>query len=210
MASEPLRTEGAAGGAGGAPPGVQEQVAQEVVRQAAGQAGRAITAGVNEVRFYVTNNPTSLDVLSFVGGLALLIWSAVGCVLGAITFFADPVMYLLQWYGLLFGLVICVIDGPGDKVPRLRAALLQHVSVLHNNVSRTLFYLFVACILWIRGTLVYQLISGYFVFVSVAHFIIIFQRFRAQPQAQDFHEASSARPNVGGRIDTQPAVAGRV
>mmetsp|Transcript_27896 Transcript_27896/g.86877 ORF Transcript_27896/g.86877 Transcript_27896/m.86877 type:complete len:222 (-) Transcript_27896:50-715(-) len=158
-------------GGGGDPAATQEAVVEagrEVVRSAVS----AVRQGGGEIHMYIVSNPYSVTVLSFIGGLALLAASAVS-LLNLHQVLTDPLEYILNVYVLFFGLAIVAIDGPGDRLPRLREKVLTHASFLHNNTNRTLFYGFLACQQVSNGStekeVWRQVVGCYFLFVALAH-----------------------------------------
>jgi len=117
---------------------------QEVATSAVQNAGRVLRRGASEIRVYVQANPYSVTMLSFIGG-CWLIFSSMLTILNIFGALA-PLNYILQFYQVFFGLLIVVVDGPADKLPQvMRAKILSYASFLHNNISRVLFYLFIAC-----------------------------------------------------------------
>mmetsp|Transcript_103495 Transcript_103495/g.275335 ORF Transcript_103495/g.275335 Transcript_103495/m.275335 type:complete len:210 (-) Transcript_103495:70-699(-) len=148
-----------------------QQAAQQAAHQAATSAGRSVRQGLTEIHVYIQANPTSVTVLSFVGGLVLAVVSVIGLlsILGPLS---GPFAYVLQFYEVIFGLTICAIDGPGDKLPRLRQLVLTHAAFLHNNTSRALFYLFVTCLEATQESWVHKVVGYYFLAISVAFAIL--------------------------------------
>jgi len=108
-------------------------------------AGRVLRRGASEVRVYIQANPYSVTLMSFFGGCWLMLASAL-TILNPIKAVISPLTYILQFYQVFFGLIIVVVDGPAHQVPALvRGKVLSYASFMHNNVSRTLFYLFIGC-----------------------------------------------------------------
>merc|ERR1719401_3004731 len=90
--------------------------------------------------------------------------------LGLLNFFATlfgPLNYVLKFYQLVFGLTICVIDGPSDKIPRVQAAIVQYTPVLHNNLGRALFYLFIASLEGTQDSWIHMMVGWYFFCISL-------------------------------------------
>mmetsp|Transcript_171513 Transcript_171513/g.544814 ORF Transcript_171513/g.544814 Transcript_171513/m.544814 type:complete len:295 (-) Transcript_171513:49-933(-) len=124
-----------------------QEAMQEVASQAMHTAGRAFRRGASEVRVYVTANPYSITLMSFFGGCWLILASLV-TILDLGSLFTNTLAWILQGYQVFFGLIIIIIDGPADKlcIPLfLREKMLSYVSFMHNNKSRFIFYLFIAC-----------------------------------------------------------------
>jgi len=84
-------------------------------------------------------------MMSFFGGLWLILASTV-TLLNIGSFFTNTLAWILQGYQVFFGLIIVIVDGPQDKLPQfLRDKMMSYVSFMHNNKSRFIFYLFIAC-----------------------------------------------------------------
>eukprot|EP00929_Paragymnodinium_shiwhaense_P003533 TRINITY_DN104095_c0_g1_i1.p1 TRINITY_DN104095_c0_g1~~TRINITY_DN104095_c0_g1_i1.p1 ORF type:complete len:224 (-),score=37.37 TRINITY_DN104095_c0_g1_i1:210-881(-) len=161
----------------------QQRAAGEMARAAANRAGQAVRAGAQEINMYIQGNPASITVLSFIGGLCLLVVSLFGC-FNVLSIIADPLAYVFNLYQVLFAGIICIIDGP-ERFPSLRETVLVHASFLHNNKSRTLFYLFVAALLNTEDVWYEKIIGWFFVFIAVAHVILICANMRKSSQAPD-------------------------
>eukprot|EP00928_Gymnodinium_smaydae_P035043 TRINITY_DN24723_c0_g2_i1.p1 TRINITY_DN24723_c0_g2~~TRINITY_DN24723_c0_g2_i1.p1 ORF type:complete len:195 (+),score=41.86 TRINITY_DN24723_c0_g2_i1:65-649(+) len=178
MASaEPLAPGGAPsapGGVGGPAPGAAhtagDYVNQQAINSAVNAAGHVLGEGAREIRVFIVTNPRSVHVVSFIGGLILAVVSFLSLfdILGALP---DPLHYVLNIYQCAFGLMICVIDGPPDRLPALREAVLKHASFLHNNGSRAFFYLFVGCLCGIQVWYL-KVVGWCFVFIAAAHLLL--------------------------------------
>merc|ERR1712232_1468134 len=110
----------------------------------------------------------SIHVLSFCGGSAL----ATVSFLGLLNIFAPlfgPLSYVLKFYQLCFGFTIMIIDGPSDKIPRVQGAIVQYTPFLHNNLGRSLFYLFIACLEGTQDSWIHMLLGYYFLAISFMH-----------------------------------------
>merc|ERR1711933_128707 len=108
-----------------------------------GSASQALSQDASEVHLYIVSNPYVVTMLSFVGGLALVLVSFFG-LFNIFGILAGPISYILQFYKMLFGAMICAIDGPGHHLPAFQSVVLKHASFLHSNTGRALFYLFLA------------------------------------------------------------------
>ncbi|CAE8595204.1 unnamed protein product [Polarella glacialis] len=147
-----------------------QEVSQEFTSQAMSGASRVIGNAAQEVRIFVESNPYSVTALSFIGGLVLALVSFVN-LLNIFSIIA-PLKYILQIYQLLFGLIICLIDGPGNRLPTLRAKVIGYASFLHTNTSRALFYMFIACIEGEQAGIFRQLVAWYFAAIAVGHLVL--------------------------------------
>lgn len=147
---------------------VTQQVAGQMARTASSHALGLLRKGAGEIRVYIEKNHYSIHVLSFCGGIALSVSSLAGLlnVFGALT---GLLSYILHFYQFCFGLVICAIDGPVDKMPRVQAAVIQYAPLLHNNTGRSLFYLFIACLEGSQELGIHWLVGWYFLGISVMH-----------------------------------------
>lgn len=152
-----------------------QQVVQETVSNALSGAGRVLRQGATEVRLYVESNPYSVTMLSFIGGIILAL-SSLWNVIFVPSFFLGPMQYLLHCYQLLFALIICIIDGPGDRIPTLRSKVMGVASFLHTNASRSLFYLFIACLEGQQDGVFRQAIAWYFAGIAVGHGLLSFMK----------------------------------
>merc|ERR1712113_624653 len=100
------------------------------------------------------------------GGAALTMVSF----LGLLNFFAPlfgPLNYVLKFYQLFFGLMIMTIDGPSERFPRVQSAIVQYTPILHNNLGRALFYLFIASLEGTQDSWIHMIVGWYFLFISV-------------------------------------------
>mmetsp|Transcript_75053 Transcript_75053/g.219879 ORF Transcript_75053/g.219879 Transcript_75053/m.219879 type:complete len:229 (-) Transcript_75053:109-795(-) len=186
--------------------GSSDSAAQEAVLEAGREVVRtavsAVRQGTNEIHMYIVANPYSVTVLSFIGGLALLITSCIS-LLNFNLVLQKPLQYILSIYLLMFGLAIAAVDGPGDRLPRVRAKILAHSSFLHNNIHRALFYGFIACQQVSHGSrekeVWRQVVGFYFLFVAVAHGALHFQNCQgasAEPGAPATGPSSPERPTA--------------
>eukprot|EP00933_Yihiella_yeosuensis_P055472 TRINITY_DN5427_c0_g2_i1.p1 TRINITY_DN5427_c0_g2~~TRINITY_DN5427_c0_g2_i1.p1 ORF type:complete len:218 (+),score=25.62 TRINITY_DN5427_c0_g2_i1:100-753(+) len=176
------------GSTGSAGPKFTGQVSQQVAQQALSGAQAVIRQTAGEVRLYVEQNPYSVTALSFVGGLILVFVSFVN-VIFLPSFFVGPLAYMLHAYQLLFGLIICVIDGPTDRFPSLREKVLGYASFLHTNGSRALFYMFIACLLADQEGIFRQLVAWYFAGIAIGHGILSWMKPNNPPsQGSDLQE----------------------
>lgn len=179
-------------------PSVMDTIAQQAVKQAAGTlaSGAAervsgiLKNGAGEIRIYIEKNHYSVVALSFVGGLALTGVSLLGC-LNVFAPLVGPLTYALKFYQLCFGITICVIDGPTERVAMLtrwQESIASSVPFLHSHVGRSLFYFFVACLEGTQESWIHMLVGWYFLGISVMFAALKCKR-------------------LGGGADEQPEVA---
>mmetsp|Transcript_11230 Transcript_11230/g.8796 ORF Transcript_11230/g.8796 Transcript_11230/m.8796 type:complete len:202 (-) Transcript_11230:120-725(-) len=150
----------------GAVADAMSKAAKDALGAAGEKAMNLLKSGAGDISVYIEKNHYSINVLSFMGGAALSIVSF----LGLLNFFAPlfgPLNYVLKFYQLVFGLIICAIDGPSDKVPRVQAAIVQYTPVLHNNAGRALFYLFIASLEGTQDSWIHMLVGWYFLGISL-------------------------------------------
>mmetsp|Transcript_11336 Transcript_11336/g.25785 ORF Transcript_11336/g.25785 Transcript_11336/m.25785 type:complete len:257 (+) Transcript_11336:69-839(+) len=145
-----------------------QQIAGAVARSAADRALGILKTGATELRVFVEKNNYSVQVLSLLGGLALMTFSFVHCIF-ILEILEGPLAYILNVYQLLFGAIICIIDGPGDKLPYLHSLVIRYAPFLHNNFGRCLFYVFIACLEGSLGSFFRYLIGCYFAIIAVLH-----------------------------------------
>eukprot|EP00928_Gymnodinium_smaydae_P033523 TRINITY_DN23996_c0_g1_i1.p1 TRINITY_DN23996_c0_g1~~TRINITY_DN23996_c0_g1_i1.p1 ORF type:complete len:255 (+),score=49.37 TRINITY_DN23996_c0_g1_i1:77-766(+) len=147
---------------------MSQQMAGQLARSAAAQAAGLFRRGAGEIQVYVEKNHYSVHALSLCGGVFLCCVSLVG-LLNIFAPLTGPLSYLLHFYQLCFGLLICVVDGPSDNVPRAKDFVVQYAPQLHNNTGRALFYLFIACLEGSQDNLVHMLCGWYFFGIAVMH-----------------------------------------
>jgi hypothetical protein len=153
---------------------VSQGVAQAAAQQAASAIGGVLRSGADEVRLYVQSNPYSVTLLSFIGGTVLMVISFLG-LFNIFSIMTGPLSYLLQMYQILFGFLICTIDGPVcSRMPNLREKVLQHASFLASNNSRAAFYLFIACFEGTQSNFWHELIGWYFVVIAAMYVALHF------------------------------------
>lgn len=167
----------------------QHDVAQEFARDLATSMARSaaqqglglLQRGAGEIRVYIEKNHYSVHVLSFCGGVGLTLVSFLG-LMNIFAPLSGPLSYLLHLYQLAFGIVLCVIDGPGDKVPpRAKAAIVQYAPQLHNNRGRAAFYLFISCLEGSQEAYVHVLVGWYFLTIAVMFVALTLQSWRGGP-----------------------------
>lgn len=150
---------------------VRAEAGQQGMQEAQAAAGRVIRQGAYEVRVYVQANPYAVTLMSFCGGVALFLVSVLNLI--NILNIADPLGYVLQLYQAGFGLIIIVIDGPSDKMPEfVTQFVLTSASFLHNNITRVLFYLFIACEQASQGGWYSKLVGWYFAAVAILYTLV--------------------------------------
>jgi len=160
-------------------PAVQ-QAAMSAAGQAAGTAARAAgsiamratTTVASEVHIYLQKNHYSVAALSFVGGLLLIVFAVVDLVF----FFSlkNFLFWFLNFYRLLFGICICVIEGPVENWPQMEKTVLTYASILQNPATRSTFYLFIACMEWdeAAGPWYHKVVAIYFVAISMVSMFV--------------------------------------
>merc|ERR1712039_485902 len=85
----------------------------------------------------------------------------------------SPLTWILQVYQMAMGLVIVIIDGPTEKLPQfIREQALSGVACLHNNVTRVLFYLFIACQQGSQSGFLNMVVGWYFAFIAVGFTLV--------------------------------------
>merc|ERR1711870_231917 len=150
-----------------------QQIAGHMARTASQKALGLLQFGAGEIRVYIEKNHYSVHVLSFLGGVALIVVSCLG-LLNIFAPLTGPLSYLLHVYQFVFGVVLCTIDGPGDKYPRMKAAVVQYAPQLHNNSGRAVFYLFVSCLEGSQDAYIHVLVGWYFLGISVMFIALTF------------------------------------
>jgi len=164
---------------------VGQLVAGRMARSAAEQTVGLLRKGAGEIRVYIERNHYSVHALSLCGGLALAFVSALG-LLNIFGSLLGPLSYLLHGYQLSFGIVLCIIDGPGEKWPRAQAAIVQNVPFLHHNAGRSLFYLFIACLEGSQDSWVHDILGWYFLVIAVMHIVLKFKSLNSRfPENDD-------------------------
>jgi len=124
---------------------VQFAMAQHMAWGAASQAGSVLKKGASTVVVHVKANPYSVTIMSFVGGVCLVVASIMHLVLFANI--SNPLPYILRIYELAFGVLVVVIDEPTGRIPdSLRARAWELAPFTPTNTNRILFYLFIACL----------------------------------------------------------------
>eukprot|EP00416_Gambierdiscus_australes_P039844 CAMPEP_0171101978 /NCGR_PEP_ID=MMETSP0766_2-20121228/56501_1 /TAXON_ID=439317 /ORGANISM="Gambierdiscus australes, Strain CAWD 149" /LENGTH=209 /DNA_ID=CAMNT_0011562147 /DNA_START=51 /DNA_END=680 /DNA_ORIENTATION=+ len=141
------------------------KVALGAVGSAVERATGLLKMGAGEISVYIEKNHYSIHVLSFCGGAALSVVSFLG-LLNVFAPLFGPLNYVLKFYQLCFGLIICIIDGPSDRLPRVQATIVQYLPVLHNNLGRALFYLFIASLEGTQASWIHMLVGWYFLVIS--------------------------------------------
>lgn len=153
---------------------MSNSIAGSLAMSAAEQSMGLLRKGAGKIRVYIERNHYSVHALSLIGGLALVVLSTVGLLNVAATL-TGPLSYILHLYQVGFGIIICVIDGPGEKVPRAQAFVVQYAPFLHNNLGRSLFYLFLACLEGSQNAWLHNLLGWYFLAISVMHIALKFK-----------------------------------
>eukprot|EP00927_Polykrikos_kofoidii_P028711 TRINITY_DN24993_c0_g1_i1.p1 TRINITY_DN24993_c0_g1~~TRINITY_DN24993_c0_g1_i1.p1 ORF type:complete len:228 (+),score=45.92 TRINITY_DN24993_c0_g1_i1:110-793(+) len=160
-------------------PGEQfvQKAAQQAVKNAAGQmalsaaenAKSMIFKGAGEVSVYIEKNHYSVHVLSFCGGCILMLVSFLG-ILNIFASLTGLLTYILHFYQVIFGLTICIIDGPTEKMPAwLQKNVPDYVPFLRTNLGRSFFYLFVACLEGSQDSWLHVIVGYYFAAISFMH-----------------------------------------
>mmetsp|Transcript_129300 Transcript_129300/g.249442 ORF Transcript_129300/g.249442 Transcript_129300/m.249442 type:complete len:215 (-) Transcript_129300:124-768(-) len=165
-----------------------KQVTEGLVKNAAERATGFLKMGAGEISVYIEKNHYSVNALSLMGGLALTSVSF----LGLLNIFAPlfgPLSYLLKFYQLSIGLTICILDGPGEKLPKLQGLIVNYAPFLHNNFGRSLFYLFIACLEGTQDSWIHMLVGWYFVAIAVMFMALKFKNWRNGDLPEDQTEA---------------------
>mmetsp|Transcript_76609 Transcript_76609/g.135161 ORF Transcript_76609/g.135161 Transcript_76609/m.135161 type:complete len:213 (-) Transcript_76609:60-698(-) len=179
---------------GSLPQQFQEQVAQDMASRALQGAGRALRTTAGEIVLYVESNHYSVTVFSFIGGLVLALVSFFN-LLAVWNFVGGPLSYVLNVYELIFGLIIMLIDGPGDRVPSLRNKVLSHAGFLHTNSSRSIFYMFIACLEGKEEGVFRTAVAWYFACIAIGHMILAVHK-RRTGHTQGMQEHLAAPSNA--------------
>ncbi|OLQ05149.1 hypothetical protein AK812_SmicGene11683 [Symbiodinium microadriaticum] len=174
----------------------QQQVATEMASQAVQGAGRVIRSTANEVILYIESNHYSVTALSFIGGMVLAGISALS-LLNVFGFLSGPLSYVMQAYELLFGLVICIVDGPADRFPGLRKQVVSYAAFLRTNASRSVFYLFIACLEGQHENFGLRTAIGfYFAGIAVGHMVLAVRRPPQEVQQAELGQQLSPQQTV--------------
>mmetsp|Transcript_46365 Transcript_46365/g.110407 ORF Transcript_46365/g.110407 Transcript_46365/m.110407 type:complete len:255 (+) Transcript_46365:110-874(+) len=145
-----------------------QQIAGSLARSAADRALGMLRYGAGELRVFVEKNHYSVHVLSLLGGLFLAVLSLFRCII-VVNLFNGPLQYILNFYQLVFGTVICVIDGPGEKLPYVQSLVVRYAPFLQNNFGRCLFYTFIACLEGSQDFFICVLLGYYFAAIAIVH-----------------------------------------
>ncbi|CAE6927398.1 unnamed protein product [Symbiodinium sp. CCMP2592] len=89
---------------------LQRQMATAAAQQGARAAADRARTGFFEVQAYISENPTSLKILCFCSGLALIAFSLLG-LFNPFDINIIPKDQLCNLYNVFFGVIICVCDG---------------------------------------------------------------------------------------------------
>merc|ERR1712039_225230 len=163
-----------------------------VVGNALGKATNLLQGGAGEIRVYIEKNNYSIRVISFMGGLALTVISFLG-MLNVFAPLFGPLSYVLKFYQFCFGLTIVAIDGPSKQFPRAQSLIVQYTPVLHNNLGRSLFYLFIASLEGTQDSWIHMLLGWYFLFISV-----VFVSMKAKSLCSSSEDAPEDDAETGG------------
>lgn len=147
-------------------PDAQTSAAQDRANTFAGQASAAVMKASGTIVTHVRANPYSVSLLSFVGGVCLAVSSIMHLLI--VSNIVDPLPYILRIYELCFGVLLMVIDGPGERFPQhLREKALRLAPFSETDTNRILFYLFIACLQGSLGTWWNTVTGWYFAMVAV-------------------------------------------
>lgn len=58
--------------------------------------------------------------------------------------YASPIHIVGSLYGVMFGIMILIVEAPFESLNTLRGRLFEYFSFMRNSVSRAVFYVFVA------------------------------------------------------------------
>ncbi|CAE7298069.1 unnamed protein product [Symbiodinium pilosum] len=134
---------------------LQRQMAAAAAQQGARVAADRARSGFFEVQAYISENPTSLKVLCFCAGLALVGFSLLA-IFNPFDFSIVPKDRLCNIYNVFFGLVICICDGKGSWLRAcgdLQGNLFRKAYFLASQTGRSLFYVYV-------GSMTFLLLPG--------------------------------------------------
>eukprot|EP00439_Symbiodinium_sp_Y106_P067047 s4767_g11.t1 len=134
---------------------LQRQMATAAAQQGARAAADRARTGFFEVQAYISENPTSLKILCFCSGLALIAFSLLG-LFNPFDINIIPKDQLCNLYNVFFGVIICVCDGKESWLRAcgdLQGTLFRKAYFLASQTGRSLFYLYV-------GTMTLLLLPG--------------------------------------------------
>ncbi|KAF4649420.1 hypothetical protein FOL47_002101, partial [Perkinsus chesapeaki] len=135
------------------------------------------TAAAEALQTYIHTGPDSLRILAFLGGIAITSAGAL-TVLSVSEAFHHPVMYLLNAYQTLFGLVTCLLEADPKYLNKfgIQEKIREYFQLITELWGRGLFYLFQASIALMHFTLLHVIIGLYMAAIGLLTISLHFTR----------------------------------
>merc|ERR1711924_462683 len=124
---------------------------------------------------FITDNPLSARALSVIGALATIGVSIVNIVLASEILSTFLLGYLINYFQVIMGLIILIVDGRENWVPSWREMLFKYAFFLNVNMGRAFFYIFSACVVGCYGHFYNSIVGWYLNFVGFWHLALKFQ-----------------------------------
>ncbi|KAF4733326.1 hypothetical protein FOZ62_026877 [Perkinsus olseni] len=125
-------------------------------------ASDRVAAAANAIDDYIHAGPDSLRLLAFLGGLAVTITGALN-VLSPAQAINAPVIYLLNAYQTVFGVVTCLLEADPKYLHKyeVQQKIHEYAHFLTQLWGRGFFYVFQASIALMHLTFLYVVVGVY-------------------------------------------------
>lgn len=139
------------GGYGQGPPAGDDQFKREagmlLMKEALKTTASAVADLSGTVREYIQRGPEGVGWLCFLGGLVTVVFGVAGLI-DIFSLLFGPIVYLVNLYQMVFGLMTCIIEAPiqwvekNARLTQAQAFVHKHAKFLTTFGGRGLFYLF--------------------------------------------------------------------
>ena len=130
-------------------------------KQRAAEAGQAITSTANKIIHQAEKGPLPLRVVSFLGGVAMIVVSILDAFRGV--FNADVIHIMVSAYVCLFGAIICILEG-AEFLPSwavsVQAALHAQARFLRFRWGRGVLFFFAGSLQFSHWSILNVIVGG--------------------------------------------------
>ncbi|EER05505.1 hypothetical protein Pmar_PMAR011530 [Perkinsus marinus ATCC 50983] len=149
-------------------PLIGSSFATEVATRGFRAASERVTAAAEVINKRIHTGPDSIRVLAFLGGVAVTATGALN-VLSPSEVLHRPVIYLLNLYQILFGVITCLLEADPKYLHKygVQERIHEYAYFLTQLWGRGLFYLFQGSIALMHLTILYIIVGLYMAVIGV-------------------------------------------
>jgi hypothetical protein len=124
-----------------------------------------VNASTEQFKKALAEGPITFRVMAFIGGLAMIVSNGIAILNRIFSFqFAGA---MIAMYGVIFGVVISVLEGPMSSSKRIQASIRYYAKFLKFTWGRGALYIFVASLQISNFNILDWAVGGWMMFVGI-------------------------------------------